>query len=319
MIMVRWLLCGLLTWGLVACASTQTTVPPGKANREATAAAAPAHLPTDGKEPDSAAVIAAEIQQHLHKLANQRIAVAGFTSIDGESTSAGRLLAEQVETRLSQIDGLKVVERQQLNVIEAEQKFSLSGHTQEELEVGRILNVDAMLFGTIATLDGSEEINARMLDVTTGEILCAVSHRRPAGLREKEMAQLPPDLQAQIRTEERHRRQQIKRDPNMHRWKQEQKRQLLRLKQTDPRDFDRVVRTLARTERVRSDHPQLFLVLTEPKHSRQLRKLKRAKPHRYGDVKRWRKELGYAMRKVPAYRQVLQQQRRQLIQQTRGN
>jgi TolB-like protein len=268
---------------------------------------------------DSATVLTDAIIRHVHKLPNKRLTVADFKEIDGDETEEGKLLAEQIITRLSRVNGLKIVERNQLDVIYEEQKFSLSGNTEEELEVGRILNVDAVVFGTIARLDDVEEINARMIDATSGEIYCAVSHRRKRSQREREFARLPDQQRKRVKQEYHKRQVERKQAPAMYQLKEQRQRQLLQLKRRAPHRYDQVVRTMREIEYLKNHQLNTYLLVTEPPHSPRLNKVRQSNPAYFKQLKGLRKQLGLACQSAPAYREILNLQRHQVFQNMKHN
>jgi len=71
----------------------------------------------------------------------------------------------------------KVVERQLLNKVIAEQKLSLSGIVDDESaqELGRILGVDAIVSGTITDLLTYLKINSRIVSTETGSVFSVAS------------------------------------------------------------------------------------------------------------------------------------------------
>ena len=135
------LLVGLLIYG---CASTASDSPARAPADKIFQAKPTAGENSDGGEKDRAAILADVVSRHLHKLSNRRLTVTDFTEIDGGESEEGKPLAEQITTRLSQIEELRRVERRQLNKILDEQKLGLTGITVEDgQKIGQILNVDA--------------------------------------------------------------------------------------------------------------------------------------------------------------------------------
>jgi TolB-like protein len=106
-------------------------------------------------------------------LPHKKIAVIGFSDLDGKPHPYGKLLAERITTLLVQSKQIIVVERTLIDRILEEQKLSLAGLTSPEkaMEIGSLLNVDAILTGTIAEHDDYYEINARLIDTKTGVII----------------------------------------------------------------------------------------------------------------------------------------------------
>ena len=71
---------------------------------------------------------------------------------------------------------VKIIERSNLEAILSEQKFQSSGLVNEDTakSIGMIAGVDFVCYGTLKDLDYSFTINARVVDVETGE-LCAIA------------------------------------------------------------------------------------------------------------------------------------------------
>jgi len=68
-----------------------------------------------------------QISDGLTENQKRTIAVVEFVDLKGNVTDFGRFLAEELITRLYQTKKFKVIERQLLNKITAEQKLSLTG------------------------------------------------------------------------------------------------------------------------------------------------------------------------------------------------
>ena len=105
------------------------------------------------------------------------IAVIEFTDLQGNVTDFGRFLAEELITRLYDAGAFKVIERQLLNRIIAEQKLSLTGVVDpaSAKQLGKILGVDAIVSGTISNMAQSIRVNARLISTETGEIFAVAS------------------------------------------------------------------------------------------------------------------------------------------------
>jgi len=265
---------------------------------------------------DTATVLVNTVVEHIHKLPNKRLTVTDFINIDGSESEIGKLMAEKITTKLSQVGEISVIERKQLNKIIAEQKLSLSDITaEEEKEVGQILNVDAIISGTVAHLDDYIEINARMIDVTTGEIYCAVNHREKFTLKKKELARLPDAQQQLISREVQKREIERRQNPELFSSREALKKQLLSIRRQDPQGYDQVIKTIRRTERIKKEKPGFFLLVTEPKKSARLKKIKHRNPQLSEKVKVMRRQLGFTVKQVPAYREILQHERHEIIRQ----
>lgn len=105
------------------------------------------------------------------------IAVVEFTDLQGNVTDFGRFLAEELITRLYDAGTFKVIERQLLNRIVAEQKLSLTGiiDPASAKQLGKVLGVDAIVSGSITNLAQSIRVNARLISTETGEIFAVAS------------------------------------------------------------------------------------------------------------------------------------------------
>lgn len=103
------------------------------------------------------------------------VAIADFVDLNGNSSNFGKFLAEELVTRLFKTKKLKVIERQRLDKVIAEQKLSLTDviEASSAKRIGRILGVDAIVAGTISELGSNFKINARIISTETGELLAA--------------------------------------------------------------------------------------------------------------------------------------------------
>jgi TolB-like protein len=266
------------------------------------------------RQDDAATVLVNTVVEHLHKLPNKRLTVVDFTTIDGGESEIGKLIAEKITTKLSQVGELRVIERKQLNKILAEQKLSLSDITaEEEKEVGQILNVDAIISGTIAHLDEYVEINARMIDVTTGEIYCAINHKEKFDLKTERLAQLPASQQILINQEVQKRETERRQNPELFSLRENLRKQLLVIKRQNHRQYEQVLRSIRKTERIKKENPRFFLLVTDPKKSRRLKKVKYQDPQLFKKVRKARKQLGFTVKQIPAYKEILRRDRREIV------
>lgn len=105
------------------------------------------------------------------------VAVVEFTDLQGNVTDFGRFLSEELVTRLGDLEKFKVIERQLLNKIIAEQKLSLTGVVDptSAKQLGKILGVDAIVSGTVTNLAQNVRVNARLISTETGEVFAVAS------------------------------------------------------------------------------------------------------------------------------------------------
>lgn len=263
---------------------------------------------------DSASIMVNEIAKHLDKLPNKRVTVADFTDIEGDDLEEGKLFAEQVITRMLRHGGFRVIERSRLNKVLEEKKLSLAGITQEEeKEIGTLLNVDAIITGTIAHFDDFEEIHARMIDVGTGEIYCAVEHRKGQKERQKELAALSPLDRQKVEQEFQAREADKKEDPVRYELEKKHRELLQQLKREDPFTFDRVIRTMDKLKKFFEENPRKYLAFTEPLDSENLKRLQDRKPKAYRDVVKFNKELQAVFKVSPPFKDLLQLKRERVL------
>lgn len=118
-----------------------------------------------------------QISDGLTENQKQTIAVVEFVDLEGRVTNFGRFVAEELITRLYQTKKFKVIERQLLNKIVAEQKLSLGGMIDQTSaqKLGKLLGVDAIASGTVTDLGKSLRINARLISTGTGEVFAVAA------------------------------------------------------------------------------------------------------------------------------------------------
>lgn len=140
------------------------------------------------------------------------VAVVEFTDLQGNVTDFGRFLAEELVTRLGDLEKFKVIERQLLNKIIAEQKLSLTGIVDpaSAKQLGKILGVDAIVAGSVTNLAQSVRVNARLISAETGEVFATAAadifkDESVTGLlagqsvNKKESSQSSPPVKSQFR------------------------------------------------------------------------------------------------------------------------
>jgi TolB-like protein len=105
------------------------------------------------------------------------IAVVEFSDLSGGVTDFGRLLSEELITKLFATGNYKVVERLHLNKAMAEHKLQFQGFVDPKSakELGKILGLDAIVSGTVADLGSSFRVNARVFSTQTGEVLATAA------------------------------------------------------------------------------------------------------------------------------------------------
>lgn len=130
--------------------------------------------------------IASELVQKIESVHTSstalRIAIVPFIPSNSEETSKafGEYLTESITGKLAEKpQAFKVFERQRLDAIFNENKLMLGGMMKpnEALKIGQLLPIDALFSGTYTKLKSYVEINGRLIDVSSGEILTSYSGR----------------------------------------------------------------------------------------------------------------------------------------------
>ena len=126
-------------------------------------------------------ILAKQIISSLDARKTRNIAVIEFTSLEGNVPALGKYLAEELTTRLFRTGRFRIIERQQMTKMMEEQKLSASGliDAKTASKFGLILGVDALTIGTIADLNTSVKINARLIAVETGSVFAVASVKVP--------------------------------------------------------------------------------------------------------------------------------------------
>lgn len=105
------------------------------------------------------------------------VAVYRFATASGEISELAWNLQEMVISRLARTHHFQVIERQQIDQILEEYRFSYLGLIEESTaqEAGMLLGADTVLMGSLADLGESIEFNARLTETETGRTLATSS------------------------------------------------------------------------------------------------------------------------------------------------
>jgi len=117
-----------------------------------------------------------------------KIAVLDFQMQGDQSDSSkdmGKIVAEWLITGLVETGRFDVIERRLLEKLLDEQKLGATGaiDPNSAAQLGKILGVKTIVSGTVTSLEGYTEINARLINVDTASIVAAEKVR--AGTAEK--------------------------------------------------------------------------------------------------------------------------------------
>jgi len=102
-------------------------------------------------------------------------AFMAFTT-DYKNTLVENYITDALTEAMFNTGKIKIIERSNLEAILAEQKFQASGLVNEETakSIGMLAGVDFVCYGTLKDLGDGFTVNARVVDVETGEI-CAMA------------------------------------------------------------------------------------------------------------------------------------------------
>jgi len=124
---------------------------------------------------DELSGIANNLVQEKVGSAKPSFAFLAFTT-DYQNTLVENYITDALTEAMFNTGKIKIIERSNLEAILKEQKFQSSGLVNEETvkSIGMIAGVDFVCYGTLKDLGATLTINARVVDVETGE-LCAIS------------------------------------------------------------------------------------------------------------------------------------------------
>lgn len=113
----------------------------------------------------------------------------------------GFAISELLTQRFVKTETFVVVERAQLHKVFEEQKLQQTGAMDPKtaVDVGKLLGAHILLLGSVEKLGGKYQVNARLVEVKSGEVLAAAYEELPAQLLEEEAKPylaLVPETQA---------------------------------------------------------------------------------------------------------------------------
>jgi curli biogenesis system outer membrane secretion channel CsgG len=113
--------------------------------------------------------LAEEIIKAVPEDKDLRVAVADFPDLLNITSNLGRYVANRLTTRLTQSQKFFVVERQRLEQVLQELRFSMSDLVDPEKakKLGNMVGVQAIVVGTISDLGNQVDVDARVIDIET--------------------------------------------------------------------------------------------------------------------------------------------------------
>lgn len=124
--------------------------------------------------------LASQLTRGAKAHGSKRVAVLPFQVIGGRGATSGRIVSERLLAPMLADGSVEVVERAMLESVMREQQLQYSGlvDARSVKAIGRILNVDAVVTGTVISLrDDRVEVNARLIDAENARILFASEAR----------------------------------------------------------------------------------------------------------------------------------------------
>lgn len=112
----------------------------------------------------------------------RRIAIIPLTAKNTDQSTAD-ILSDILTSQLKSTSNFRVLERNQVNLILQEQGFQRSGACDSgecAIQIGKLLSVDCIITGSIGKLGNTFIINAKSVDVGSGELI-TVSSREYSG------------------------------------------------------------------------------------------------------------------------------------------
>ena len=130
------------------------------------------------------AEVGEKISKSMLTEGKKKIAVIEFSDLNDNVNNLGRFLAEELINELmnhKKEKGYEIVERRQLNKVLKQLKLSSSGllDPKSMKEVGKILNVDAIVTGSLTDLGNDIKVNARIISVESAKIISTASTKIP--------------------------------------------------------------------------------------------------------------------------------------------
>jgi TolB-like protein len=120
-------------------------------------------------------VIAGKLSKTLVAKGRKKVAAIDFVDLQGRPTELGRFLAEQLSVELANAEGISVLDRANIKSILAEHKLTEEGLVKPEnaKKLGEFAGVDAILLGTVTSLDDSIILTVKAVSTDTAEVVAA--------------------------------------------------------------------------------------------------------------------------------------------------
>ncbi len=118
----------------------------------------------------------------------------------GISKDDALIISDRLRAALLETGKVRVLEREEMDKILREQAFQKSGACDNSdcaVEIGRLLAVDRMVVGTVGKIGSLTTLSARILDVSTGEVLFTASQDNE-GILEELLVKAVPEIASKL-------------------------------------------------------------------------------------------------------------------------
>lgn len=124
---------------------------------------------------DAIAGLTSKLSKTIVAKGRKKLAIIDFADLQGRPTELGRFLAEQLAVELVNAEGVSLVDRANIKNILAEHKLSEEGLVNPEnaKKLGQFAGVDAILIGTVTSLDDNIVLTVKAISTETAEVVAA--------------------------------------------------------------------------------------------------------------------------------------------------
>ncbi len=140
------------------------------------------------------AELSTKLASQVSQQGKKKVTVLDFTDLQGNSSELGRYLAEQITVNLVlQQTNYAVLDRANLKSILAEHKLTATGLVAPEnaKKLGQFAGVDALILGTIVSMDQTVELTAKIIATDTAVIAGAARIKFKADLPAQQLLSKP--------------------------------------------------------------------------------------------------------------------------------
>ena len=121
--------------------------------------------------------LAEKLGAQLSEEGTERLAIYGFSDLNGFESALGDFISEELTTSLFGAGNFAIVERNEFErVLSEHERYSSDIFNSETIaELGEFLAIQALITGSVTQFEDSIRINARAIDVATARVFAAAS------------------------------------------------------------------------------------------------------------------------------------------------